>query len=331
MDGTADASLVGASLNGQFKIDNLLRHDSHADVYSVKSVSSDTACHEARAYCLEDIPKKLRQYRLRNIKRLSSRIVLETQLHGRVVVVYRIGGTNNRDAKNAIIQQPSALDIKPCRDSKDVKVQQTPHQRETKRLRQLERRKSKRRKEPQSKANENVFSEEEKKPAAFTGLNDERSCRDLSAPKSTDQPLREEIQPGSRYQIALKEIAAKLGLDLEMDDEVEEFIKILHQELMRRPLQRTTKSELVTVVEDPQISIPETPPQILEAASRTIRRPVSALNQDELLAGICGGAAGYVRGFSVHPPTRIPKLSNSLLHLSKLPSRSNVNKLKSGM
>jgi hypothetical protein len=271
-----------------------------------------------------------------------------------VVVVYRAESINNNKPEKNMILESLTLNPRPSRDARDVKAQQAPHQGETKRLRQLERRKSKRRKDLQSKADEKVFPEEEEKPISSAGPDTERSFRGLSVSKPNDQPhCHEQLVAGSKYQIALKEFIVNLDLNLENDDEREEVLKILCQEILRRPRQKTISPEVVTVVESPQTSIPEATPQILEAASRTIFRPDSAKAQNEILAGICGGVADYSQGRSVHlfspfpslipsaspqPPKQdymqardFPKLTNYPLHPFTLPSQSNAYEHKSGM
>lgn len=91
-----DDNLCGeVILNGQYKLEKLLRKDHHADVYSVWSIPRNSSVEglEARAYVVEDIPDKLRQYRLRSIKRLSSRTVLEVRKNGLVVKTPTAGET----------------------------------------------------------------------------------------------------------------------------------------------------------------------------------------------------------------------------------------------
>src|SRR5277367_5671638 len=150
-----EVSLVDVVLNGHFKVEKFLRHENHADVYSICSIDSQTTCLEARAYPLEGISRKVRQYRLRNIKRLSSRTVLETQWQGMVIVVYKAGGSKPEDLENSMHTELLPPDGKSDLVMVNTKIQQkTDHQREMARIRQFERRKSNRRRERRLKAAE---------------------------------------------------------------------------------------------------------------------------------------------------------------------------------
>ena len=149
MNSTGDRSPAGVILNGQFKLEKLLRHDGHADVYSISATDPQDTCLEARVYSLEGLPRKVRQYRLRNIKRLSSRTVLETRWQEMVIVVYTAGEGDGsvEDARNDLLEESSPHDGKPAPVVVTKEIQQkTDHQREADRIRQLERRRSNRRK-----------------------------------------------------------------------------------------------------------------------------------------------------------------------------------------
>jgi hypothetical protein len=126
MDGTAgEASCAGLILDGKFKLEKLLRHDRHASVYSVSAIPPQTISLEARAYSLEALPQKLRQYRLRNMKRLASRTVLETRWQGLVLIIYKAGGCEgNKDLGNSVLVETLPRERKPT----PVLVNKKPHQ-----------------------------------------------------------------------------------------------------------------------------------------------------------------------------------------------------------
>jgi hypothetical protein len=174
MDGEEDISPIGAPtgipvgivLNGsQLKLEKFLRHDGHAAVYSISaidSLDSQNTCLEARVYPLEGLSRKMRQYRLRNIKRLSSRTVLETRWQEMVIVVYKAGEGDGsvEDSRNDILEESSPHDGKPAPVVVTREIQQkTDHQREADRIRQLERRRSNRRKGRELKVAESLQGE----------------------------------------------------------------------------------------------------------------------------------------------------------------------------
>ncbi|RDL36206.1 uncharacterized protein BP5553_06818 [Venustampulla echinocandica] len=149
-DHVGDASLLDIVLDGQFKVEKLLRHDNHAVVYSATSFASPTISFEARAYVLEGIPQKLRQYRLRNMKRLSSRVVLETRWQGMAVIMYRTNAEGGEDPGDNNLTESL-----PLRGQPDLVIGGTKAQQKTDtRHRQLERRRSGRRKHRYLKAAE---------------------------------------------------------------------------------------------------------------------------------------------------------------------------------
>jgi hypothetical protein len=94
--------------DGPFKLHSLLREESHCDVYSVtchdtqdtepafapvvKESNPETSL-EARVYHLDkSVPAKLRQYRLKGIKRLESRTAKSLNLEGSLqLVIYKPG------------------------------------------------------------------------------------------------------------------------------------------------------------------------------------------------------------------------------------------------
>jgi hypothetical protein len=217
MDGEGGISPIGAPsgipigivLNGgQFKLEKWLRHDGHAHVYSISATDSQDTCLEARVYPLEGVSRKVRQYRLRNIKRLSSRTVLESRRQEMVIVVYKAGEGNGsvKDSRNDLLEELSPHDGKPAPVVVTKKIQQkTDHQREADRIRQLERRRSNRRKERELKAVESLQDETiQGGNAAIRETEDEEPICTLfhMHHAQSDQPQLHE-QPKEKYQTVL--------------------------------------------------------------------------------------------------------------------------------
>jgi hypothetical protein len=229
-------SLVDVILNGQFKIEKFLRHDNHADVYSVRSITSQMTCLEARTYPLEGISQKVRQYRLRNIKRLSSRTVFETRWQGMVVIVYKAGGGSPEDSENSMQTELLPLDGKSDLVIVNTKIQQkTDHQREMARIRQFERRKSNRQKERQLKAAENPEGNSVNGDKAAIRsqreTDDEETLYILLHLAYSDRPqLRQQLPTASRT--VLEKYLQSHDFKFEDDDEMEVFMKIKHREVL---------------------------------------------------------------------------------------------------
>ncbi|KAJ4256824.1 hypothetical protein NW762_008920 [Fusarium torreyae] len=96
LDAGSDDLTVGVTLmDANFphktaKIGQLIRRERHADVYSVLDPENDSAYsgHEARAFVLDGIPRKLKRYRKRCVKRFHGRSLLEAPFRGAMVIVY---------------------------------------------------------------------------------------------------------------------------------------------------------------------------------------------------------------------------------------------------
>lgn len=140
-----------AVLAGQYKIEQLLRRDMHATVYSVSlttisQTTSSTDEFEARVYVIEGISDELRKYRLRSIKRLKSRTVFESRMSGRIVVVYRVDTKIEvTSPKNDIpLEKENETEAQSEGEQQSKTTQKSDLQREKDRLRQSERRKNRR-------------------------------------------------------------------------------------------------------------------------------------------------------------------------------------------
>jgi hypothetical protein len=130
----------------EYKLGELLLEGNHANVYSVMSAADIPLANlEARVYELEGISEKLRKYRLRSIKRLLGRTILETRRDGVVVVVYERETT---DASGIKLQDEILLEERPEEtiEGTTSEKKKNGRQREAARLRQYERRKLKRQK-----------------------------------------------------------------------------------------------------------------------------------------------------------------------------------------
>jgi hypothetical protein len=66
-------NFIGAILGGAFQIVKFLRSENHGDVYAVEDLSSTAIRYEAKAYILRGIPRRTRDYRVRNLKKLASK------------------------------------------------------------------------------------------------------------------------------------------------------------------------------------------------------------------------------------------------------------------
>ena len=113
-----------------FMLGPFLRDDTHCCVYeamrSPKSSEADGHGLEVRCYALSnDVPVKVRNHRLRNIRRMASRILWEHSTPERRVVIYR--------TEIADLKRDAGL--------------KTPYKRESDRVRQRERRRRRRRQE----------------------------------------------------------------------------------------------------------------------------------------------------------------------------------------
>lgn len=141
-------------LDGQYQLKNLLRTNRHANVYQVWSIPRNSPVEEleARVYIDEDIPDKLRHYRLRSIKRLSSRTVLEVRNYGLIIVLYKVDSKSVEGSKNGMHSEPTPRNDERVEKMQNAKTKQkSDHQRETARLRQLERRRLNRQKKQDRK------------------------------------------------------------------------------------------------------------------------------------------------------------------------------------
>lgn len=215
-------------LGGKYKLEKLLREDHHADVYSVWSIPRNSSVEglEARVYVVESIPDKLRHYRLRSIKRLSSRTVLELRENGLVVVLYKVESASAEDSNIGIPSEPTSRNDKQVDKTQNTKTQQkSAHQRETARLRQLERRKLNRQKEQQKKIESNRSDCESVVEGVQEEKDEEETLYVLLHLAYNDRPeLRQQLPPASRS--VLEKYLQSQPLKFEDDDEMDAFMAV---------------------------------------------------------------------------------------------------------
>ena len=146
--------LEGEVLGDKFRIGELLQSENHADVYSVTAIHPDeeAGTYEARVYDLQVDLKKLQQYRLRNLKRLSSRKVHEEMWEGKQVVVYSTdtrttqepGSSSRNDIKGDIERIKTTLESRetPEMSGNSAALPKHDPKREAARLKQRDKRRS---------------------------------------------------------------------------------------------------------------------------------------------------------------------------------------------
>ncbi|KAH9885008.1 hypothetical protein F4778DRAFT_518212 [Xylariomycetidae sp. FL2044] len=149
---------AGVLVGGKFILGEFIREVSHAKVFAVTPVdhSADSnggpniaSTLEARLYDLQNLSPKLRRYRLRSVKRLSTRQVLKEEWRGKEIIVYKTGviegskesGRGGVDATSLSGSESLAGDDKVVPTIKP----KSNYRRESHRLRQRDRRRAKRR------------------------------------------------------------------------------------------------------------------------------------------------------------------------------------------
>ena len=221
-------------LDSQYKLEKLLEKGHHADVYSVLSIPRNSSVEglEARVYVVEDIPDKLRQYRLRSIKRLSSRTVLEVQKNGLVVVLYKVDSASVEGSKNRMHSEPTPQNDERGERTQKAKTQlKSDHQRETTRLRQLERRKLNRQKEQQKKTESNRSDSEGVFEVIQGEKDEEETLYVLLHLAYNHRPeLRQQLPPASR--VVLEKYLQSQPLKFEDDNEMDAFMAIKLREVL---------------------------------------------------------------------------------------------------
>jgi len=233
--------LVDLLLDRQYRVTRFLRRDNHADVYSILCLPSASECFEARVYELDGLSPKVRQYRLRNIKRLSHRTVLETRWEGRTVVVYKSGSKPIQDWEVGEANEASPTEI-PTSEGTVLAVENTrikrkinSHQQESARIRQLERRQTKRRDRRRVEASSNSTEGTSKLSEAeadgpLETAEEEALYVLLYIAHSDRLQLRDQLPAATR--LVLERYLEKKDLNFPNDNELEAFMKTKQHELL---------------------------------------------------------------------------------------------------
>jgi hypothetical protein len=85
-------NFIGAILGGAFRILKFLRSENQGDVYAIEDLSSTAIRYEAKAYILRGVPRRTRDYRVRNLKKLASKpsFICSFDQLGRKFVINRL-------------------------------------------------------------------------------------------------------------------------------------------------------------------------------------------------------------------------------------------------
>jgi hypothetical protein len=86
-------NFVGAILGASFRVLEFLRSENHGDIYALEDLSSTATRYEAKAYILRGVPQRTRDYRVRNMKKLTLKpsFICSFDQQGRKFVINRLG------------------------------------------------------------------------------------------------------------------------------------------------------------------------------------------------------------------------------------------------
>ncbi|KAI0174946.1 hypothetical protein BJ166DRAFT_513250 [Pestalotiopsis sp. NC0098] len=159
--------LSGRVLDRRFVLGTPIRNENHAVVFSVELLCSDSGIpghfeplpernviFEARIYDLCNVSPKLKRYRLRSMKRMASRKAYHQRWHDLEIVVYAVGSINNESYKSNDEMPFGAVQS----DTEDMIQDTIPgnrktnYQRESNRLRQRDKRRAKRCRDAEARA-----------------------------------------------------------------------------------------------------------------------------------------------------------------------------------
>ncbi|KAH9209930.1 hypothetical protein DL95DRAFT_466304 [Leptodontidium sp. 2 PMI_412] len=234
-------SPMGVIIGGRFEIGSLLQRENHADVYSILPLVAEERDHEARVYDLEVDSKKLRQYRLRNLKRLYGRKVLEVQWQRLLVVVYTKDIQPHGDSEP--MKRQAVFDLSTSSTSEAVDVRErtrkpnhkTEHRREAARINQLEKRRADRTKTCLADASNSATADSRGKNlttvASEQEVNDQDAMIVLLHLAYNDRPeLLQELPPVSRT--IVERYLQHKSLEFNNDEEMEIFMKVKQKEVI---------------------------------------------------------------------------------------------------
>lgn len=146
-DAGITSTLRGVTLNDCWRIGEQLptSEKKHATVYLVLDTSNlPVDGLEAHAFTLDVAQPKIRKHRLRCIKRMTPRTKLEVKVQDTVIIIISTlsAADNQSSEKTAAIDRPVVMENSPKAHRKAAA--KTPHEQESARIRQRERRKARR-------------------------------------------------------------------------------------------------------------------------------------------------------------------------------------------
>ena len=177
-----------------YELGERLRKQEHADIYSVLGGSWPNL--EARAYKIDGISDKLRKYRLKCIKRMQSRVVLEMGIGPLLVVIYRTDCADDGAPEATLKQEETVEKVEESEGIQDTKSKSN-QQRESARLRQLERRQRSRAKEKHDKV-QKIDGEHTVEESEESYDSDETLYVLLHLAYNDRPELRKQLPPASR-------------------------------------------------------------------------------------------------------------------------------------
>lgn len=153
-------------LAGRFKVKQVLKRENHADVYLVDDMEMESTGEvvglEARAFNLTGLSQRHLKYRMRAMKRLSSRCISKTKWNNLDVIIYKSGDVNvsfDNTAMEAVA--PSCDGDLSIIDIVKKPPAKTGHKRESERLRQRDRRQARRQSKKMTTETESYDTETE--------------------------------------------------------------------------------------------------------------------------------------------------------------------------
>ncbi|KAM0520791.1 hypothetical protein ACHAPE_003192 [Trichoderma viride] len=153
-------------LAGRFKVKQVLKRENHADVYLVDDMEMESTRKmvglEARAFNLTGLSQRHLKYRMRAMKRLSSRCISKTKWNNLDVIIYKSGDVNVPPDNTTIeAAAPSCDGDVSIIDIVKKPPAKTGHKRESERLRQHDRRQARRQSMKMTTETESYDSETE--------------------------------------------------------------------------------------------------------------------------------------------------------------------------
>lgn len=219
--------LQGAVLEGDIILQAILRRANHADIYAVEGPG--TAGLVARVYDLRNIPNKARQYRRRNLKRSLGPKV--KQIHWQGYIVLLCPHIDNNKAATSTRPPVMATQTNTTTVEKSKGREKSLIQRESARIRQLEKRRAQRHKKSQALAGPSLHKSPS--PTFLSGFDDEKTFYTMALlwlGSTADHETRADLPLASKQ--ALEEYFQSDSVKLEFDDiqQMESFLRSKRRE-----------------------------------------------------------------------------------------------------